>query len=1284
MKNSIVPIVQRTRILLLSVLLFGQSQVAIGQFQTTVGFPDPSAERSPGGIVTPSGFLVFGSNDHHPNAINGLPDGDLQLTWLNNSGNISQPSKMLGTFPFDHAAWIEKVVCSGTDHYLLASSSGKIMLLTLTDLAGIPVWSRSIGSVTGNNILTSACVKMDANGSIIIVGTQQDPNTGVNAIVAVKTDCNGNQIWSKVYSLNGYSSTVTSVSTFAASPGGGNYYITGKAAPIAGGNEEVFLLQLNDLTGNFGFMKRYDVTPNSDDVGTCIQGSVAPAPNGGIWISGYSDDINGLKNVLMMRLDLSGNVQWAKNYDIPPGTGDPSGDELANHFQLTTNGKLVITGRAEEYTAFQGTKAGNCMLMRMDIFGNTVDWARVYTSNQFSSMGNRVEVTANDEYFVTGESLELLSPSQSANNVLALLTDQQGQTGSNCYHDVQTQVIPRMPVVVGVSPASITFSIPPDFNQTSLGTLSYNDQQSYCPAPPPCDCDFTWTNTTCFDGYFTVTCTPAYLGNYTYLWDHDCDPNTPPVTSSGSNTDPNATSFVQTFPYTFPCGGGTFTVCLTVIDPFGTSCFITHTITVPSECCGSVSGSMVCHPTDPYKYDFTINVTNPPGSTGCNHVLTSPYALSNLVYSPTTITGSIVIPDPIPTAASFTLNTNCTCITTGLPITCTLPFTLPTVCCKQICVDDQTVCDGLDEYLVPFYACNWPPVNNVYQVSWYVMPKPASGICPSVPWGGQPYQSTVVNGTLQPLLLFPDILPGDLCVYVVIDLNDGPCTQITSNIATVQLCKPNSCTLDDQEFCYFGNPIMPGLITLSYTGTAPTCINTIEWFDENGAPAPAGNPINTYQPTNGLVLPPGFTDCYKDFFYTAILTDGCGPHECKARVRLYNYDAPIGTLTMSPNKQQPLCWAEDVTLKFEPECAGDPAQWLWYKWDCNNNLILMQEAGLMNKCLNLNELYEGGKFGVAAVNGVCPVNTEEMDIDVLDRAVLASFSAIADPCAEQQVVLSASIIPGLITCSGQPFSCTYTYEWYKDGNLIGTTLNGTASESFTYLNPNLGPPPKTMGGNYYAVIREDCCPRNVINTGHETIRPACEQCIMGPCFICDNKPETFSVIMVLPPNEPCPDVCTFTWYDAIESGGNWVMNNPIGTGSSVSISSGGHYFLVSDCNDCMKKTQFDVLACDSGKQTGQTNCGPVSVEEILSKEESPLHVFPNPTTGEITIQWSENAPKNARVFITDAMGQRLKTLLVPGESTSLTTSLEDMPSGLYFIKVQSSDRWYNVAKLVKE
>src|SRR5688500_40350 len=775
MKNIIEYIPKEIKVLMTGIFLLSQV-MSYGQFQTSIGFPYPSNEKSPGGLITLTGeYLVLGDNNNHPNGLYGIADGDLQINWLDNSGTFTRQSRMFGQFYFDEAAWIEKAFwCNGSDAYIIASSMRKMMVLTMIDVNGFLIWSHSIGSLTDNYVLTSSCVKMDANGNFILVGTRTDLTTGQQSIVAVQVDCNGNQLWNRVYILNGFSASATSVTAFDTSPGGqGTYYITGKVTPPTG-DDQAFILNIGTLSGGFNFWTRYDHAPASDDVGTCIQGSNAPSPNGGVWVSGYSDDVTALKTSLLFRTDLNGNPVWVNNYDII------GGNEYTNHFQFAANDKIVMTGRASEITVSPGTNQGDCKLMRLDgANGNTIDFIQMFFGSGFSSQGNRVEVTSGDEYFVTGMAVDLISPGQSSTNILALKTDSQGLTDTTCYYDATAQIIPRVPAVINISPASITIDMIPDYNPIAIDTLGFNDQQRFCSFPPT-DCDFTWTAKNCFEVEFTGTSITTAGGIYTFEWDFDCGGPLPPViTNVAQNT--------NTITHTFPCGGGVFNVCLTITDPFGTQCSVMHTVTVPSTCCGQLThASVECTP-DSNVYAFSIVYDNPAGVTLCNYTFTAlsgtivPGTLNfSPVFSPPGIivTGEIFVPNTIPPNLNFILHSTCTCTSTGLPVTCNLPVSIPTICCKEIHVNDKIVCKYSERDSIPIQVSVWPPLNQVFFVNWYITPKPPSGICPLPPY--TLYKSTAVTNTLTPLQLYPNQLPGDMCIYAEVHLNDGPCTILTS------------------------------------------------------------------------------------------------------------------------------------------------------------------------------------------------------------------------------------------------------------------------------------------------------------------------------------------------------------------------------------------------------------------------------------------------------------------------------------------------------------------------
>jgi hypothetical protein len=117
---------------------------------------------------------------------------------------------------------------------------------------------------------------------------------------------------------------------------------------------------------------------------------------------------------------------------------------------------------------------------------------------------------------------------------------------------------------------------------------------------------------------------------------------------------------------------------------------------------------------------------------------------------------------------------------------------------------------------------------------------------------------------------------------------------------------------------------------------------------------------------------------------------------------------------------------------------------------------------------------------------------------------------------------------------------------------------------------------------------------------------------------------------------------------------------------------------------CTKIAYFDLLGCSGGPQFAASECGVIATDEIRLQASDPVRIFPNPTTGEITVEWTTESPKGARLFITDPVGRKLQTLIVPDAATSLSIQMNELPSGLYFVKIQSPDRMYTVAKVVKE
>ncbi|MCB0644567.1 MAG: HYR domain-containing protein, partial [Phaeodactylibacter sp.] len=355
----------------------------------------------------------------------------------------------------------------------------------------------------------------------------------------------------------------------------------------------------------------------------------------------------------------------------------------------------------------------------------------------------------------------------------------------------------------------------------------------------------------------------------------------------------------------FPCG--TTMVTCTATDMAGNQATCSFPVTVDCACAEVGGETIFCTDFDD-QFGFTITVIDLTGSgtNGCTMNVSSPQ--SGITISGVTISGSgpgytisgliDVAAPPLPTSIQVVVDVTCVC-PGGDVHNCSFPINLTTPCCKEISIDPQEICADGPTVQIPLLGCN--TLYDVQQVRWYVADAP----CPPAAWG-PPIQ--VTNGCA-PLTLSPQYHNGDVCVYAEVDMGPGagPCTMLTSNIETITLCNPISCSLPDQAYCWTGSPITPAPLTISLNPATLNCIFNIDWYDPNGNLIPGASGMTTYQPP-ALNFTGANTDCAQTYTYTAVVSNVCGQHSCTSTIRLDNDNAPEGTLVLLPPDVNPLCY----------------------------------------------------------------------------------------------------------------------------------------------------------------------------------------------------------------------------------------------------------------------------------------------------------------------------------------------------------------------------------------
>jgi hypothetical protein len=264
------------------------------------------------------------------------------------------------------------VMIATTDSF---GAGGYDIYLVRTDSQGNVLWTRTYG---GNENDFGESVRQTYDGGFIIVAQTHSFGAGLSDLYLVKTDSEGDTLWTRTYG-GIWSDWGESVEQ---TPDGG--YI------VAGGTHS-FDLQYSNV-----FLLKTD--PSGDTIWTRAYGggladwgeSVQQTSDGGYIIAGYTRSFGaGLWDMYVLRTDGRGDTLWTRTY------GGSFGD-YAYSVQETSDGGYVIAG----WTASFGAGFEDVYLVRTDSEGDTL-WTRTYGG--WGSDGSwAVQTTSDGSFMLAG------------------------------------------------------------------------------------------------------------------------------------------------------------------------------------------------------------------------------------------------------------------------------------------------------------------------------------------------------------------------------------------------------------------------------------------------------------------------------------------------------------------------------------------------------------------------------------------------------------------------------------------------------------------------------------------------------------------------------------------------------------------------------------------------------------------------------------------------------------------------------------------------------------------
>ncbi len=284
-----------------------------------------------------------------------ISDGGEEL-WSTILGNALNEMPFTPLSSMDFASYVRQTPDGG---FILVGStastfgSAGVILLVKTDAAGNQEWTKVFSDESGAGF--AYAVEPVTGGGYVVAGYRQLYDTGLKQMFLLKTDADGNELWTNYYSGLGsaaaYSVQQTSDTGFV---------LAGETGLTADGSGDICLLKTN-AGGNQVWFKTFG--GDGDDFAM----AVVQAADGGYVMAGQTMAAGSSdRDIILMKADASGSQLWQE-------TVGGSGEEMAYDMKVTADGGFALAG----YTKSFGEGGKDMYLVKSDAAGNIL-WSQAY------------------------------------------------------------------------------------------------------------------------------------------------------------------------------------------------------------------------------------------------------------------------------------------------------------------------------------------------------------------------------------------------------------------------------------------------------------------------------------------------------------------------------------------------------------------------------------------------------------------------------------------------------------------------------------------------------------------------------------------------------------------------------------------------------------------------------------------------------------------------------------------------------------------------------------------
>jgi hypothetical protein len=311
------------------------------------------------------GYIITGFTD-----LQGTRNGNAWLIKTDAKGDTVWTRTFGGTGTTSVGNSVRQTTDGG---YVIAGSSrphganGCDVLLMRTDADGDTIWTRTFGRLTEEG---GTSVQQTQDGGYVFVATTSSPETSSDDVWLLKTDANGDTIWTRTYGETGLNQGSCVQQTQD-----GGYVVVGNTNSLGAGHNDVWLLK-TDANGDTVWTRTYG--GSGSDHGESVQQTL----DGEYIVTGSTTSGNMVEwGVLLVKIDSSGGAVWTRTY--------VGYDAEGRSVQQTLDGGYVITGTD-----------GHALLIKTDANGDTL-WTRTFGWAS-TDEGNSVQQTQDGGYIIAG------------------------------------------------------------------------------------------------------------------------------------------------------------------------------------------------------------------------------------------------------------------------------------------------------------------------------------------------------------------------------------------------------------------------------------------------------------------------------------------------------------------------------------------------------------------------------------------------------------------------------------------------------------------------------------------------------------------------------------------------------------------------------------------------------------------------------------------------------------------------------------------------------------------